>query len=68
MVSTAAAESLDEINMEDEQLFAEPEGDEMVDTDNPTELGCGKRKRITNRLYNPNSFWRHNDNEASDDE
>ena len=36
MVSTAAAESLDEINMEDERLFAEPEGDEMVDTDNPT--------------------------------
>jgi hypothetical protein len=45
MVSTAAAESLDKINIEDEQLFAKPEGDKMVGTDNPTELGHGKRKR-----------------------
>jgi hypothetical protein len=65
MVSTAAAESLDENDMEAEK---EPEGDEMVGADNPTELGRGKRKRITNRLYNPKSFWRHNDNEASDNE
>ena len=48
MVSTAAAESLDENTMEAEKLFAEPEGDEMVGANNPTELGRGKRKRITN--------------------
>jgi hypothetical protein len=68
MILTATAESLDENDMEVEKLFAEPEGDEMVGTDNPTELGRGKKKRITNQLYNLKSFWRHNDNEASDDE
>src|ERR1700723_376990 len=58
MVVIAASKSLDENNMVVEKLFTEPEGDEMVGTDNPTKLGCGKRKRIMNRLYTLKSFWR----------
>ena len=29
-------------------------------------LGCGKRKRAENKLYNSKSFWWHNDNDGSD--
>ena len=48
MVSTATAVLLDKNNIEVEKLFVELEEDEMVGADNPTELGCGKRKRIIN--------------------
>jgi hypothetical protein len=56
LVSTAMAESLDDSRLEFES----------ADSDNAEELGRGKRKRTENKLYQ--SFWRHNDGDASDDE
>jgi hypothetical protein len=52
-VSTRAAESIDNDEVTNRQQ-------------QETELGRGKRKKQSNKLYS--SFWRHNDNAASDNE
>jgi hypothetical protein len=56
LVSMAMAESLDDSRLEFES----------TDSDDAEELGRGKRKQTENKLYQ--SFWRHNDGDASDDE
>jgi hypothetical protein len=59
MVSTAAAKSIDNTEME------MPNHDCDVDV-GVGDLGRGKRKRTNNKLYD--SFWQHNDNDGSDQE
>ena len=56
LVSTRVAEYID-----NEELS-------VVKQKHETDLGHSKRKKITNKLYSSKSFWRHNDNEASDSE
>jgi len=60
MMLTAAAESLDDNEMEIPD-------DSSMGT-GKLDLGCGKRKRTANKLYNTNSFWRHNNDDTSDQE
>jgi len=60
MMSTAAAESLDD----DEMEIPDDSSAETGELD----LGRGKRKRTANKLYNTKSFWRHNDDDTSDQE
>lgn len=55
LVSTRAAEFIDNVKLAVVQM---EEGD----------LGHGKRKKMTNKLYSSKSFWRHNDNKVSDEE
>jgi hypothetical protein len=59
MVSTAAAESIDNTEME----MPNHDRDAGVGVG---DLGRGKRKRTNNKLYD--SFWWHNDNDGSDQE
>jgi hypothetical protein len=59
LMSTAAAESLDR----DETEGSAGEG-KVIPPINHNDLGRGKRKITKNKLYD--SFWRHNDRDASD--
>jgi len=60
LVSTAMAESLDN----------EPElvDGNAINNASDDQLERGKRKRKENKLYNRKSFWRHDDEDASDEE
>jgi hypothetical protein len=66
VVSAAAAESLDN-NKIDEML-----PNEVTENNNKAgetaEMGHGKRKRTSNKLYSTNAFWWHHDNDRSDEE
>jgi hypothetical protein len=66
VVSAAAAESLDNDKI-DEMLPNEvaENNDKASET---AEMGRGKRKRTSNKLYSTNAFWRHHDNDRSDEE
>jgi hypothetical protein len=64
IVSAAAAESMETPS---DAVKLEIKNDLGNNSDNGG-LGRGKRKRTQNTLYNTKSFWRHNDNDASDDE
>jgi len=62
LVSTAEAERVDSeveppTNVEGEKTSEEAQSS-----------GCGKRRKLPNKLYSASSFWRHNDNEDSDAE
>jgi hypothetical protein len=60
LVSTAEAESMENVE--------ESESDKLDDLPVVEELGPGKRKRRANTLYEASTFWRHHDEEASDEE
>ena len=55
--------------------LAEQFGDVLVDavkeldtiSDGGKELGCGKRRKQANRLYNTKSFWMHGDDSSDED-
>lgn len=59
MISTATAELIDNTEME----MPNHDCDAGVGVG---DLGCGKQKRTNNKLYD--SFWRHNNNDGSDQE
>jgi hypothetical protein len=59
LASSALAES---INATEEELGTVKVG--MSEAD----CGRGKRKRTQNKLYSSDAFWRHHDNQASDEE
>lgn len=65
VVSAAAAESLDNDKI-DEMLPNEvAENNKAGET---AEMGRGKRKRTSNKLYSTNAFWQHHNNIGSDEE
>jgi hypothetical protein len=66
VVSAAAAESLD--NDKIDELLPNEVTENNDKAGETAEMGRGKRKRTSNKLYSTNAFWRHHDNDGSDEE